>query len=60
LSDEQRGRSAARGSCGLAVACFLFAILLGMFGMGQGLAMLLTGAAFVFAIFSGLFYVLKK
>ena len=57
---QSAGRPAARGSCGLAIACFLFAVMLGMFGMGQGIAYLLTGAAFVFLLVAGIMYVLNK
>lgn len=54
------GRPAARGSCGLAFACFLFAVTLGILGMGQGIGMLLGAAAFVFAILAGILYVLNR
>jgi hypothetical protein len=50
----------ARQSCLLAVALFLFAVVLGMIGMGKGFAVLLTLAAFIFAIVSGILYVLNK
>ena len=60
MTTDGQPRSAARGSCGIAIACILFAIMLGMFGMGQGFAMLLTLAAFIFAIIAGVLYVLKR
>ena len=52
--------SAAKSSCGLAFALFLFAVMLGMMGMGKMFAILLTAAAFFFALVSGVLYVLKK
>lgn len=55
-----RGKSAARGACGLAIALFLFAVMLGMFGMGESFAVLLGAGAFVFAIVAGVLYVLKR
>jgi hypothetical protein len=53
-------RPGARQSCLLAVALFLFAVALGAVGIGKGFAMLLTLAAFIFAIVSGILYVLNK
>jgi hypothetical protein len=52
--------SSARSSCGLAIALFLMSIALGMMGIGKGFAILLTIAAFFFALLAGLLYVLKK
>jgi hypothetical protein len=53
-------RNASRGSCGLAIAMFLFAVMLGMMHIGQGLGVLLGAAAFVFAIVAGVLYVIGK
>lgn len=53
-------RSASRNSCGLAFACFLFAVMLGMFGMGRGFAILLMLGAVVFALLAGILYVFRK
>jgi uncharacterized membrane protein YccC len=61
MTDQpQPPRAASRSSCGLAIACFLFAVMLGMFGMGKGFAILLTAAAFVFALLAGILYVFRK
>lgn len=58
--DAPRPRPAARSSCGLAFALFLFSVMLGMMGIGSGISMLLFAGAVVFALLSGILYVLHR
>lgn len=52
--------TAGRSLCGLAVALFLFSIVLGMLGMGKALSMLLVGGAFIFGVIGAVFLALRK
>lgn len=51
----KRGTAAGR-SCVLAVAMFLFAVMLGMWRVGEGFGMILGGLAIVFAVISLILY----
>lgn len=57
---DAKKRSASKGSCGLAIALFLFAVMLGMMNIGQGIGMILGGGAILFAIIAGILYVAGK
>ena len=53
-------RQASRGSCGLAIALFLFAVMLGILELAPGIATLLGAGALAFVVVAGVLYVSGK